>query len=279
MSDKRELSESIEGILLLGSSGFIGSKFLRVIQELDVPVITLSSRANEDEIKSILHSEVEHSTDVSKYICVSFAAAGASGGAFSESDYFFNSEQIVNIFETIRSFGVNQFIAFGSCFEYGISGNSIDFLDEQSPTNPVEQYGKSKLEGFRNLSRWANANKVHLLYLRLFQVFGEGEVPVRFYPSLMRAIESESDFVVMQPDLVRDFLHVNRIVEETLIRLSAIQSIRYVGVENICSGKPTTLWSFAEGIWADNLAKGNLTKAKEPTAGIYRRLVGTTKVR
>lgn len=272
------ISEPIYGVLLFGSSGFIGSRFLLALQKSSVPVILLNSRANEAEVLSTLHSAVEDSIEISKYICVSFAAAGASGGSFSKNDYLFNSRKIVDLFEVVRTFGVDKFISFGSCFEYGLSGNSIEFLKVGSPTNPAEQYGKSKLEGFRNLSHWATSNKAHLLYLRLFQVYGQGEVPERLFPSLMRAIERGSDFVVMQPDLVRDFLHVDRVVEEIFLRINSLNNVDYVIVENVCSGKPSSLWSFAEAIWAMHSAHGKLLKAKEPAKALYQRLVGATEL-
>ena len=113
--------------------------------------------------------------------------------------------------------------------------------------------------------QWAIENIIQLQYLRIFQVFGEGENKNRLWPSLKRAALAGEDFDLTDGRQIRDFLPVDEAANEFL------NALKFDGVEigkplfkNIGTGKPQSIKSFAEFWWKKWNAKGTLNFGSIP---------------
>ena len=70
----------------------------------------------------------------------------------------------------------------GSCFEYGLSAKKNKKLSTKSNLLPKGYYAMSKASLYFQLRNFYKKNKkLNIIYLRYFQVFGEGEKLPRLY--------------------------------------------------------------------------------------------------
>ncbi|MFM2112305.1 MAG: hypothetical protein RLZZ271_965, partial [Pseudomonadota bacterium] len=86
--------------------------------------------------------------------------------------------------------------------------------------------------------------------LRIFHVYGEGEPPTRFWPSLRRSALAGEDFPMTPGGQLRDFITVEAVASHF------VQALACDGVEpgmpviqHVASGRPMTLLEFAQKWW------------------------------
>ena len=94
---------------------------------------------------------------------------------------------------------------------------------------------------------------------RIFQVYGEGELESRLWPSMRKAAMNGEDFPMTKGEQVRDFIEVTSVAEKLVNALSfnGVQS-GIPHLYNLASGKPQTLLDFCEYWWKQWEAEGKL---------------------
>ncbi len=102
--------------------------------------------------------------------------------------YEVNAEGTRNVMEAAVSGGV-KCVVHGSTI--GVYGESEEVLDEQSPTNPLNIYSRSKLEGERIALSYADS--IHISAVRIPETYGPGDGRLL---KLFRGIESGAFFHV-----------------------------------------------------------------------------------
>ena len=93
----------------------------------------------------------------------------------------------------------------GSCAEYDWSYGHCD--EESTPSAPTTLYGKAKLAAFQAV-RAAGHNKFHPVEARIFMVFGPGENPDRFIPTICRSHAAGTIPALSSGRQLRDWLYV-----------------------------------------------------------------------
>lgn len=179
---------------------------------------------------------------------------------------------VKNVIEPLRLFekavaaGVTKFIVAGSCFEYGRSGERYDFIPVDAPLEPTQTYPASKALSSIAFYQFAVAHNIQLSYHRIFQVFGEGELESRLWPSLRKAALSGEDFPMTEGGQVRDFIEVTEVAR--MILLSAHDIMKSTSeipeFHNLGSGKPQSIYEFSKYWWDKWNAKGELQRGVLP---------------
>ena len=169
------------------------------------------------------------------------------------------------MFRTAIAAGIRRFIVAGSCFEYGRAGERYEFIPVDAPLEPTASYPSSKAAASLAFHTLACEQNLELLILRIFQVYGEGELATRFWPSLRRAALAGEDMPMSDGTQVRDFIHVAEVAAgfvKALDRgdLRAGQPV----IENLGSGRPRTLAEFATEEWRRFGATGRLLMGAQP---------------
>lgn len=170
------------------------------------------------------------------------------------------------LFNTAFKAGVKNYVAAGSCFEYGTAGERYDFIPPDAPLEPTQSYPASKAMASIAFRQFAIENGVNLSFHRIFQVYGEGELETRLWPSLRKAALAGEDFPMTKGEQVRDFIHVGGVAEKLLeatIKLEGPKNY-YVNVENLGSGTPQTVLEFCQYWWKKWNAKGQLLIGAKP---------------
>ena len=160
--------------------------------------------------------------------------------------------------EQARLAGIQRFIVAGSCFEYGRSGENYNVIPSNAPLEPTNSYAASKAAASIALCQWAEQHQVSLEILRVFHVFGEGEMESRLWPLIKRAAQDGQDFPMTEGMQIRDFLSVEDAASIFLARVETETQFLGSNVYNIGSGKSQTIRNFAEFWWHTWAAKGKL---------------------
>jgi nucleoside-diphosphate-sugar epimerase len=157
VADRRRILENPEGlmkILVTGHQGYIGSLLVPMLTGLDHQVRGLDCNLYETSLFGTAPPQVPSSRkdireatldDVSGCDAV-IHLAGLSNDPLGDLDPQLTLEinylASARLADLAKQAGVRRFLFASSCSIYGASGS--DFLDEQSPINPVTPYARSK---------------------------------------------------------------------------------------------------------------------------------------
>lgn len=256
-------------IVLTGGTGFIGSHFLNaaLAEGHDVlairrtttsfPRISLLREplwldANLNEVKGV---------DLKGYDVLVHLATHTGNVPYDSlaNCLKWNLMAPLELFEQARDAGIQNFIVAGSCFEYGISGEKYSEIPTNAPLEPTNSYAASKAAASIAFQQWASQSQLNLCILRVFHVFGEGELPSRFWPSLKRAAFANDDFKMSKGDQIRDFMYVKDVAKAFLDCAKHVTQSKYLPkVINLSSGKSTSMRDFALTWWDKWGASGDL---------------------
>jgi len=256
-------------IFLTGGTGFIGSHFINQAHSADHDIIALR-RPNSGKPRIKLNREPSWlECEMSSLAPDNFTgcdvlvhlAAHSTNPPYDTlaNCITWNVQAPHFMFDKAHIGGVSLFVVAGSCFEYGQSGNHYEFIPTDAPLEPTLSYSASKAAASVTFRAWACEANVRLAILRIFHVYGEGELESRFWPALRNAARLGEDFPMTDGEQVRDFVPVqlvaatflNTCLREDLIRGCPI-------IENLGTGHPQSLRSFAESWWKQWEAKGKL---------------------
>jgi nucleoside-diphosphate-sugar epimerase len=262
-------------IFLTGGTGFIGSHFINQTHAAGHDIVALR-RTPESRPRIPLHRQpiwldkTIGSLSVTDFVGCEILVHLAAHSANVPYDTLDNCivQNVLAPLTMIRAAsaaGLRRFIVAGSCFEYGRSGERHEFIPPDAGLKPVASYPASKAAASVAFHSFACEENLELLILRIFQVYGEGELVTRFWPSLCKAALSGDDFP-MSPGLqVRDFINVTDVAAgfvRALVR-SDLKPGEPV-IENLGSGKPRSLIDFATAEWIRLKATGKLLPGSVP---------------
>lgn len=256
-------------IFLTGGTGFIGSHFINVAHKAGHELFCLKR----ENSKPRINLEKEPNWIIGKlddkFSCKIFngidvfvhLAAHSANVPYDtlENCLYWNLSAPLKLFDLALKAGIKNYLVAGSCFEYGKSSEKYDFIPTDAPLLPTMTYPISKAVASVAFSGWAAMSNTKLKYLRIFQVYGEGELETRFWPSLKKAALEGNDFQMTQGEQVRDFIDVVDVAKWFVDELDFLKTQNGVPqFENVGSGRPLMLREFSELWWKKWNAKGKL---------------------
>jgi len=275
-------------LFVTGTTGFIGSHFLRVSVEAGHNLVALRRSPTsqpripiQNEEQMVASGQLQWlnkaMTDVTTAdlegcdIFVHLAAAGVNPQASDWTTLFQTNvtDSLALWLQAVKA-GIKRFVICGSCFEYGLSGERYDFIPVDAPLEPTTPYAASKAAATMAALALAHKHKLYVVIARPFHVYGAGESEHRFWPSLRQAAFAGEDFPMTLGEQIRDFIPVEEVATgfldeaSQLFSLSDAQSFTWPRIVNIGSGHPQTLRQFAEQWWKQWNAQGNLLLGRIP---------------
>ena len=254
-------------LFVTGGTGFIGSHFLNVataqgfsikaLKRTSTSKPRISLKRNPEWLeKSLLEVNKEDLYDVD--VIVHFAAHSANVPYDTLSNCIrYNVTEPLALFQKAHEAGVKRFVVAGSCFEYGSSGEKYDKIPINAPLEPTHSYPTSKAMATIAFKQFAIEKDVELSIHRIFQVFGEGELESRLWPSLRKAALEGKDFPMTKGEQIRDFINVQEVAKYFTSACQPNFENKEM-VYNVGSGRPQTLLEFSQYWWSKWNAKGKL---------------------
>jgi nucleoside-diphosphate-sugar epimerase len=275
-------------LFVTGGTGFIGSTFIE--RALSVGNVVIAQRRVGSRSRLTLTQEplwVDRELD--KIFDVELSGCDAVVHLASHTPnvpyaplsecLYWNVCAMSSLMQQAVTQGVRDFIIAGTYFEYGAAANGQDFVHPATELRPIMTYPISKAAASTACLGLARLFGLRLQVLRIFHVYGEGELETRFWPSLRSAAISGRDFEMSTGAQIRDFIEVSEVVSQLLSALS------FEGVEpgrpqirNIGTGRAQTLLEFASRWWVTWGATGQIIPGKiTPRAGELDRIVANVE--
>jgi len=222
--------------VVTGASGFIGRRLVARLRAGGVEVAE-GSRASVDlqDAEAVGRALAEFEPDTVFHL----ASSGVSAAAAHNAAVIARDVQMVAHLVGLVPKG-SRLIVAGSMSEYGAAG----VMREDAVAVPKTAYGIAKLAAGLYAMNYAPPREVAVTVARLFGVYGPGEAPARFFPTLLREL-SEGRSVALSDGLQRrDFLHVDD-AAAVLLRLAGRPG-REPALVNVGTGSAVRVRDVAE---------------------------------
>jgi len=236
--------------LVLGANGFVGSNLVKELSKLnDLFEITIFSKESEviPNVKCV-KGDFTRDADLMEAvnnIDVIFHLISSSNPARSEANpfeaYQVDLLQSLKLLEISRERGVKKIIFVSSG---GTVYGNHEYLpiDENHQTNPMNNYGISKLAIEKLLLKYNKSYGMKNLILRLANPYGSGQNKNKNIGAvtifLSKILNEETITIFGGGNTVRDYIYIDDVIS------ALISSATYLGVEevfNIGTGKGTSL--------------------------------------
>ena len=248
-------------IVVTGGAGFIGLHLVNHLLKEENQITILDNFSNSDKNLTkilqhknlkIIEGDIRKINDVNNClkeqdIVIHLAAKiSVSQSILNPSETFeVNVDGTKNVLEACKKNNIKKIIIASSAAVYGEGGSGMK-LKENTKTDPVSPYGKSKLimeqEIEKNLLKY---NKLDCIILRFFNIFGVGQTSeyAGVITKFVKRISSDEPLEIFGDGMqTRDFVSIHDIVES----INAAIKNGKNGTYNIASGKAITINKLAE---------------------------------
>jgi UDP-glucose 4-epimerase len=241
-------------VVVTGGCEFIGSHLVEALWRdnhvvvVDNPTSGTESNLNEFDVDFIRCDIVGGLDDVFAGADVVFHTAAevqvASSVQDPEKDASTNILGTISVLNAARRAGVGRIVYSSSAAVYGVP-ESLP-ISETHLTKPVSPYGLSKLTGERYLLMYHRLEKLPVVCLRYFNVFGSSQRVDSPYSGVLsifarNLVEGLPSVVHGDGEQIRDFVHVSDVVQANLM-VASVPVEKAVGrVFNVGTGYATSL--------------------------------------
>ncbi|WP_090060132.1 UDP-glucose 4-epimerase GalE [Celeribacter neptunius] len=239
-------------ILVTGGAGYIGSHFCKALAQegIEPVVIDNLSRGHKDAVKwgplevadlrdreAVMRVLTRHEIEA----VVHFAALAYVGESMVRPQLYYDNNLggMSVLMSALAATGVNKIVFSSTCATYGIPDHLP--ITEETPQNPINPYGRTKLVSEWMLRDAAAASDLRYAALRYFNAAGadsEAEIGERHLPethliplALMAAFGSApplklfgTDYDTPDGTCIRDYIHVEDLARAHLLALSHLES-------------------------------------------------------
>ena len=235
-----------EKILILGGNGFIGIHLIRKLSNIGYECFSLSlnkvdEKKREDNInyfnadvsdflelkKEIGHIKYDYIVNLSGYV----DHRSLKNGGLNVLNTHFGG--LLNLLRIIDLDYVKKIVQIGSSDEYG---NINSPQNEAMREEPISPYSLGKLSCTKLLRMLYLTEKLPVVIVRLFLVYGEGQSFNRFLPQIIKGCIKNKAFPTSEGNQIRDFCYVSDIVDGIIATIKSEQVNGHI--LNLASGKP-----------------------------------------
>lgn len=263
-------------VLVAGASGFVGRRLVKRLIERNFSVIALVRRHNPALVEGPELSVVKVD-GFSDEVLVKSVGATPVSGIFNLAAYGVdprdrnpvlmqdaNVDLAAGLVRLAAHHGA-VVVQTGSSAEYA-APLSRSPVSEEAVLETSKIYGASKAAGGLLALATAHALQVPMRHLRLFNIYGPGEVAHRLIPTL-RSYAHAGRRVPLSAGLqYRDFVYVDDCVDGLMHAFKRLLDGAIAGAKavNLCTGQATTVRTFAEkvaeqmGIASNQLGFGDI---------------------
>jgi UDP-arabinose 4-epimerase len=269
----------MRSVLVTGGAGYVGAHTCKALSRagyLPVVIDNLSSgHASFVRWGPFVEADIRDSAAISSAFrsyqvdaVLHFAASACVGESVTDPQKYYgnNVAGTLALLKAMLEVGCLKIVFSSSCAVYG-EPDEIP-IREQSPKNPVNPYGASKLMVERVLSDYVGAYGLASIALRYFNACGadpEGEVgelrlpETHLVPRAMMALQGHlSDFMVFGDDYdtpdgtaIRDYIHVTDLADAHVASLQRLIQGGSSGAFNLGTGRGYSVKQVLDAIRAE----------------------------
>ena len=243
-------------IIITGGAGFIGKHLVNYLLHKGNVITIFDNFSNSEEnsmgyfIKNgvkVINGDIRKFEEILKEtenqdILIHLAAKiSVSESILNPSETFeVNVDGTKNVLEACKRSNIKKVIIASSAAVYGESVPKIK-LKENTKTNPISPYGKSKLVMEQEIRK----NNIDCIILRFFNIFGIGQTPeyAGVITKFIEMISTNKPLEIFGDGMqTRDFVSINDVVESIYDAIKNGEN----GTYNIASGKAITINELAK---------------------------------
>ncbi|MDX1982702.1 MAG: NAD(P)-dependent oxidoreductase [Bryobacteraceae bacterium] len=226
--------------LITGGSGFVGGRLAAHLAVSGVEVTRVLRKPPANQRPDTFLADIREFTAVRRVFQharpdVVFHCAMTYGHPTGADDRLESLSTSVigtaNLAEAAAEAGVKRFVHLGSFLGYQ---PQVRAITESDPIGPLTPRGAAKAAASLWLRQFALANAFPAVELRIFSVYGPGEPPRRFIPSVLRAARTGTILPLLAGPS-HDFVFVDDVVDACL--RAASFNLTPGSVYNIAGGK------------------------------------------
>jgi len=239
-------------IAVTGANGYIGTHVVEALLEQGAEVIAIDlTTENVNPSVQKINADI-FSGDPNLFeklgspdVCLHLAW---KDGFFHNSDSHMgylskHFEFISNLMDS----GLQQLGVMGSMHEIGFHIGSVD---ENTPCNPISQYGIAKDALRRSLFLRAQNKEIIIQWLRACYIYGDDKRNHSVFTKLIQAEESGQPFFPFTSGTKKyDFIRIDSLAQ--MVAASVLQR-KVDGIINCCSGIPISLGEIVEAFIREN---------------------------
>lgn len=234
--DKKISGKKVK-VLVTGGAGFIGSNLVRFLCDKGYDVVVLDNLSSGfkqlvDKRAKFYEGDINNPSLLKKALLgvdTVFHLAATATIAFSVKQpekYFENNFMNgIELLEAMRRFGVKKIVYSSSGAGYGQPKDS--YVKEESPTEPINPYGASKLCFEHALSAYYSAFGIESISLRYSNVYGpydEQRMSTRAISRWIKAaIKDEVLTLYWGGKQTRDFVYVDDVVKANFLAAKKVK--------------------------------------------------------
>ena len=250
-------------ILVTGANGYIGSKVVKKLCDLNQTVIAVDLNNNFIDKRAIFKCCNIFETEdnwMEKLerpdICIHFA--WRDGFVHNSYKHLNDLSLHCNFLMNLVDNGIKKIVVMGSMHEIGYWEGQVT---ENTPCNPMSYYGIAK-NSLRQFLETYCEKKCNLQWLRGFYIYGDDAFGNSIFCKIKKAdSENQKYFPFTSGKNQYDFIHVDELVKQ--IAYTILQN-DVLGIINICSGKPVSLGEKIEWYIKENKLNIKLDYNKFP---------------
>ncbi|MET4560637.1 UDP-glucose 4-epimerase GalE [Lysinibacillus parviboronicapiens] len=237
-------------ILVVGGAGYIGSHFVKeLVKTHEVVVLDNLSTGHQwavDARATFVQGDLGDSSSVQQIFdtynieaVLHFAAFSLVGESVIDPMKYYenNVTATLNLLKVMKENKIDKFIFSSTAATYGMP--TVDFIDEKTPTNPINPYGRSKLMVEQMLADFAESYQMRYVVLRYFNAagayetaeIGESHSPeTHLIPIILQHFLGQRESISVfgtdydTPDgtCIRDYIHVTDLANAHLLALEGL---------------------------------------------------------
>ncbi len=238
-------------VLVTGATGFVGSHLTRRLVHLGAQVHAWAGSEKHlnriADLQNRLHLKIldirnadqvrQACQEVQPEIIFHLAAYGVNYDEQStEMAVAVNVGGTVHLLQALRGISCTRIVATGTWAEYGPKDHPIQ---ESESLEPVGVYGCTKAASTLTALGLAAQERLPLVLLRPFSVYGPGEGDHKFIPTIIQSCLDQETPRLSSCRQIRDYIFVEDVVEAYL--KAAVAELTTPVVINIGSGTPVPL--------------------------------------
>ncbi|WP_373238342.1 NAD-dependent epimerase/dehydratase family protein [Hungatella hathewayi] len=238
-------------ILVTGASGYIGRFLVKELLErghdvtaADLNHADIDSRANKLCLDIFNEKGNIYTLAGEPEICIHLA--WQDGFVHNSPSHMLYLSKHFGFLKDMIDAGCRKIAVMGSMHEVGFWEGKID---ENTPCNPLSQYGVAKNALRQSLQLIAEKENIQLYWLRAYYILGDDLHNNSVFTKLLQTVsEGKKEFPFTTGTNKYDFITVQELAKQIA---AAVTQDKIQGIINVCSGTPVSLKDMVETFIAE----------------------------